>query len=139
MAEGNLRINMVTPRGPVADASTDAITAPGELGEFEILPGHVPFLTALHAGVLVLGERSQKQIFAVGRGYLRIDRDGEVEVLVEKAVAGDKVDITAAREQLQDTERELEGWKDKMQDGDWRNVKDRFDWAQAQIDAYERT
>ena len=31
--------------------------APGEMGEFELLPGHVPMLTALKPGVLTIGDK----------------------------------------------------------------------------------
>ncbi len=139
MAEnGNLQVNVVTPKGPVTSQETDALTAPGELGEFEILPGHVPFLTSLHPGVLILGESKVDAVFAVSRGYLRVDRSGEIEVLVESAVAGDKVDREAAESHRDEISRELEAWKDKPRDGEWQTLKDRHDWAQAQLDAHAR-
>lgn len=133
-----LRVNMVTPRGPVSAEETDAITAPGELGEFEVLPGHIPFLTSLHPGVLVLGETRKKRVFAVSRGYLRVSREGAVEVLVEQAVPADKVKTEEATEARDKARKELEALKDKPQDAEWRNVKNRHDWAQAQLDARAR-
>jgi F-type H+-transporting ATPase subunit epsilon len=139
MAETTLHVNMVTPRGPVATDETDAVTAPGELGEFEILPGHVPFLTALHPGVLTLGERRGRRVFAIDRGYLRVDRSGEIEILVAQAVEGGRVDVTAAEKIRNQAQTELDAWKDKPQDGDWRTIRDRYDWAQAQIDAKKRS
>ena len=54
-----LDVNLVTPRGVVAHDATDGLTAPGEEGEFEVLPGHVPFLTALRPGVLTIGDRTR--------------------------------------------------------------------------------
>ncbi|ACY18536.1 ATP synthase F1 subunit epsilon [Haliangium ochraceum] len=139
MAEATtLRVNMVTPVGPIATDETDAVTAPGEFGEFEVLPGHVPFLTALHPGVLTLGERQERRVFAVGRGYLRVDRAGGIEILVANAVEGGRVDVDAAETLRSELEAELETWKDKQQDGDFRNLKDRFDWAAAQLEAHKR-
>ena len=45
-----LGVNLVTPQGRRRCTPTPtACTAPGELGEFELLPGHVPMLTALQA------------------------------------------------------------------------------------------
>ena len=53
-----LEVNLLAPQGAIASGiQIDAITAPGELGEFEVLPGHIPFLSELHPGVLILGER----------------------------------------------------------------------------------
>lgn len=139
MAAEILHVNMVTPRGPIAADETDAVTAPGELGEFEILPGHVPFLTALHPGVLTFGERGGRRIFAVSRGYLRVDRAGAVEILVANAIEGSRVDVAAAEKLLEQAESELDGWKDRPHDGDWRTVRNRYDWAQAQLDAHGRS
>lgn len=138
IGEGNLEVSVVTPRGRLAQEHTDGVTAPGELGEFEVLPGHIPFLTTLHPGVLVLGEKGTRAIYAVGAGFLRVDHAGKVDVLVEQAVAGAKVDTTAAASERDAAARELESFKDKPQDAEWRNVKARHDWAQAQLDAHAR-
>ena len=137
MASGTLPtflgVNLVTPRGVVAHAETDAITAPGELGEFELLPGHVPMLTALRPGVLTIGEKTRAR-YAVSDGYLRIDFDGAVEILVEKAVPAADVDVEAAKKDLRAAEAELAKWDDKPTDGDWKNLMHRVQWAQACLD-----
>ena len=52
-----LGVNLVTPKGVVSQSETDSVQAPGELGEFELLPGHVPMLTALKPGVLTVGDK----------------------------------------------------------------------------------
>ena len=78
--EGGLHVALVTPTGPIASERTDAVIAPGELGEFQILPGHIPFLTELHPGVLTIGENRDKKIYAVGVGFLEVSPKGEVRV-----------------------------------------------------------
>jgi F-type H+-transporting ATPase subunit epsilon len=128
-----LGVNLVTPRGVVAHAETDAITAPGELGELELLPGHVPMLTALRPGVLTIGEKSRAR-YAVSDGYLRIDFDGTVEILVEKAVPAADVDVETARKELRAAESELAKWDDRPTDGEWQILMHRAQWAQACID-----
>ncbi len=128
-----LGVNLVTPRGVVAHADTDAVTAPGELGEFELLPGHVPMLAALKPGVLTIGERSRTR-YAVSSGYLRVDPSNAVEILVEQAVPAGEVDVEKAKKELREAEAELASWGDKPTDGDWQNVMQRVQWAQACID-----
>jgi F-type H+-transporting ATPase subunit epsilon len=129
-----LDVELVTPRGVITHEDTDALTAPGELGEFELLPGHVPFLTALRPGVLTLGERRPRR-YAVSGGYLRIDLEGAVEVLVDEAVAATDVDVDKARADLKAAETELAKWGDKAIDGEWKNLEHRRLWAQARLDA----
>ena len=132
-----LKVSVVTPRGPVAAEDTDAVTAPGELGELEVLPGHVPFLTELHPGVLVLGER-ERHVFAVSTGFLEVEPDGTVLVLVEQAVAAAEVDVEQAKAQVAELGPKLKDWKGAT-DAEWKNLKARHDWAQAQVDARART
>jgi F-type H+-transporting ATPase subunit epsilon len=129
-----LGVNLVTPRGVVAVTKADAITAPGEMGEFELLPGHVPLLTALKPGVLTLGGKNRTR-YAVSTGYLRVDPSGTVEILVEQADLSSTIKADDARAELKAAEAELAKWGDKPTDGDWKNIQHRIDWARAQLDA----
>jgi F-type H+-transporting ATPase subunit epsilon len=129
-----LGVNLVTPKGVVTQSETDSVQAPGELGEFELLPGHIAMLTSLRSGVLTIGTKTRTR-YAVGPGYLRIDPAGSVEILVEQAVAATAIDVDAARKDLQSAESELAKWGDKAQDGDYRSLVDKSGWARARIDA----
>ena len=91
-----LGVNLVTPRGVVAHTDADSVQAPGELGEFELLPGHVPLLTALKPGVLTIGTKARAK-YAVSSGYLRVDPSGAVEILIEQAVPAKDIDSEVAK------------------------------------------
>jgi F-type H+-transporting ATPase subunit epsilon len=129
-----LAVNVVTPRGVVAHTDSDSLQAPGELGEFELLPGHVPMLTALRPGVLTIGTKTRAR-YAVSTGYLRVDPAGAVEILVEQAKPVDEIDAEAARTELKAAEAELAKWGDKVHDGDYESLVARAGWARAQVDA----
>lgn len=137
MAEGLstiLGVNLVTPRGVIAHTEADSVQAPGELGEFELLPGHIPMLTALRPGVLTIGTKARAR-YAVASGYLRVDPNGAVEILVEQALASKDVDAEAAKKDLAAAEAEIAKWGDKPLDGDYVNVQQRAGWARARLDA----
>jgi ATP synthase F1 epsilon subunit len=129
-----LGVNLVTPRGVVAHAEADSVQAPGELGEFELLPGHVPMLTALRPGVLTIGTKAKAR-YAVSSGYLRVDPQGAVEILVEQALPAKEIDLDAAKKELTAAEAELARWGDRPLDGDYVTLQDRAGWARARIDA----
>lgn len=129
-----LGVNLVTPRGVVAHTDADSVQAPGELGEFELLPGHVPLLTALRPGVLTIGTKARAR-YAVSSGYLRVDPNGAVEILVEQALPAKQVDAAAAKQELAAAEADLAKWGDRPLDGDYVSLKQRAGWAQAQLDA----
>lgn len=129
-----LGVNLVTPRGVVAHTDADSVQAPGELGELELLPGHVPMLTALRPGVLTIGTRARAR-YAVSVGYLRVDPAGAVEILVEQALAAKDIDADLARKELAAAEAELAKWGDRPLDGDYVSAQQRAGWAKARLDA----
>ena len=128
-----LKVNLVTPRGVIAHTDADSVQAPGELGEFELLPGHVPMLTALKPGVLTIGIKNRAR-YAVSNGYLRVDPTGEVEILVEQSLPAKEIDTEVAKKDLATAEAELAKWGDKPLDGDYQNVRQRAGWAKARLD-----
>lgn len=130
-----LDVNLVTPKGVVAHEAATGLQAPGEAGMFELLPGHIPLLTALKPGVLTIGGGKLRGRYAVSSGYLRLDPAGAVEVLVEQATPSHEVDVEKAKADLKAAEADLAAWGDKPTDGDWKNLINRVQWAQARIDA----
>ena len=129
-----LGVNLVTPKGVIAHTDTDSVAAPGEEGEFELLPGHVPLLTALRPGVLTVGTKARAR-YAVSSGYLRVDPSGAVEILVEQALPAKDIDQAAAQIELKTGEADLAKWGDKPQDGDYNSLVQRVGWARARVDA----
>lgn len=51
MADG-IHLKVITPTELVVDEQVNEVVAPGQVGEFGILPGHIPFITTLHTGDL---------------------------------------------------------------------------------------
>lgn len=93
-------------------------------------------LTELHPGVLVLGETSREYL-AVAGGYLKVGEHGDIEVLVEKAVPGAKVDTAAAKASLDEVGERVDTWSGAL-DAEYRTLRGVRDWAQAQLDAHAR-
>ena len=129
-----LSVNVVTPKGVIAHTEADSVQAPGELGEFEMMPGHIPMLTALRPGVLTIGTKARAR-YAVGAGYLRVDPTGAVEILVEQALPAKEIDVAAAKKDLATAEADIAKWGDKPMDGDYVNLQQRAGWARARLDA----
>ena len=96
MAE-RLELDVVTPERRVLHAEVQEVTAPGVLGEFGALPGHVPFVTALQPGVVTYrgAPGGESRMLAVGRGFIEIASDS-VTLLVDTAEAAEEIDTTRA-------------------------------------------
>jgi len=141
-----MKFSLTTPRGALVDTEVDEITAPGEIGEMGILPGHVPLMSALKPGVLTYRTANHSGVVAVGQGFLQVAplpgaadaqaRD-RVLVLVDQAAAAGDVDRSAAERDLAAADRELAAWKGEL-DGAYAALMIRRQWAAARVDAAGR-
>jgi F-type H+-transporting ATPase subunit epsilon len=134
--DGRLALEIVSPSGAVAKTAADEVTAPGLLGEFGVLPGHVPFLSALKAGVLSWKTGGQLHVLAVDRGYLEVGAGNRVIVLTERALRPDDVnDDEAAAEIAAQNEAMKQGHLDTA---GLELAKNALGWAQAQLAAVDK-
>jgi F-type H+-transporting ATPase subunit epsilon len=142
-----VRLSVTTPRGALVDTDVEEVTAPGTLGEFGVLPGHVPLMSALKPGVLVYRAKDgagPAGVIAVGPGFLQVappvqadTAHDQVLVLVDQAIVAAGVDRAQAQKDLADAEKELAAWKAEL-DGAYHALVVRRQWAQARLDAAER-
>jgi F-type H+-transporting ATPase subunit epsilon len=78
------------------DEDVDEVTAPGELGEFGVLPNHIAFLTTLVPGELSYKQGSSKKTLAVSGGYAEV-LDNVMTVLAPAAEFADEIDSARAQ------------------------------------------
>jgi F-type H+-transporting ATPase subunit epsilon len=139
-----MKLSLTTPRGALVDTDIEEVTAPGTLGEFGVLPGHVPLMSALKPGVLVFRGKGHAGVVAVGPGFLQVAPPAQsdtindrVLVLVDQALPASDIDRAAAQKDLAAAEKELAAWTTEL-DGAYRAVEIRRQWAQARLDAADR-
>ena len=144
-----MKLSVTTPRGAIVDTDVDEVTAPGELGEFGVLPGHVPLMSALKPGVIWYKAKERTGLIVVGEGFLQVapvpqadDRThhgvDRVLVLVDQAMTAGDVDRASAEKELAAADKELAAWTGEI-DGAHEALVVRRGWAQARIDAVDRT
>ncbi len=128
-----LKLHVVTPEGQALEQEVDEVTLPGLLGEFGILPGHVPLLAATKAGVLRYRKGTERGRLAIGPGFAQVDGKDSVVVLVQKALVGEKIQRDGAEKLLQDAEARLQ----KEAEAERITAAADRDWAKAQLDALQ--
>lgn len=106
MAE-KLKFELVSPERLLLSVEIDEVVAPGVEGEFGILTGHAPFLTALNVGELVYKIDGKVEYAAVDRGFLEVNND-KVIVLAEDAELGREINLNDAIARKLAAEKELE-------------------------------
>ena len=109
MLNRSFHLEIRTPEQLVYEGDVTSISAPGVEGNFQILAGHIPFLTALEIGEIRIHESSETaQLMATSGGVFEVLRTG-VTVLVETAEWASEIDVARAEKALGRAQAQLTG------------------------------
>ena len=79
-----LQFSLVAPEREVFSGLVDQVDAPGAEGDFGVLAGHAPFMTALREGLVVVRDGGTVRRFEVHGGFADVTPDG-LTILAEQA------------------------------------------------------
>jgi F-type H+-transporting ATPase subunit epsilon len=136
MAEGSQQIHLeiATPRGKMLQVEVDSVQVPGAQGEFGILPGHLPLLSALKPGVLRYYKEGKMRQAAVDVGYAEAG-PGKVSVLTEGYETPERVDVAAVTLELAEAEKRQAEFTELLEGPAYDQVLRAQRWAQARLEA----
>ncbi len=98
MLSRNFHLEIRTPEKLIYEGDVTSVQAPGVEGNFQILAGHIPFLTALDVGEIRIRESSDaSQLMATTGGVFEVLRTG-VTALVETAEWASEIDVSRAEQ-----------------------------------------
>ena len=80
-----LHFSLVAPEREVFAGEVDRVDAPGVEGDFGVLAGHAPFMTALREGRITVVNGSTIRVFDVQGGFADVTPAG-LTILAEHAV-----------------------------------------------------
>ncbi len=106
MESDKIRLKIASPYREVLDIEVDEVIAPGEEGQFGVLPGHTPFLTTVSVGQLTYRQGSQLKHVAVSHGYAEVEYYKMI-VLLDAAELPDDIDLDRAEKARQRAEGRL--------------------------------
>jgi F-type H+-transporting ATPase subunit epsilon len=108
-----LKFTIVTPDAVVYSRDVQMVTLPAIEGQIGILPGHVPLLTQIVPGELIVRDGDGQEAFlAVGEGLVEVTGT-RVAIVTDMAVAADSIDEAKAEEARQRAAARL---RDKLED-----------------------
>ena len=115
----SLRLEVVTPDRVVLSQTVDYVGAPGIAGEFGVLPGHIPFLSALGVGSLYYKLNGKNHYIFVAGGFAEVSPE-KVTILAETAERAAEIDVERAKKARERAEERV------------RRQRDEVDFARAQ-------
>jgi len=105
---GTFKFELVTPERMLVSEDASQVVVPGAEGDFTVLPGHAPVISALRPGIIdaaLAGGGKQARVFVNG-GFAEVDAD-RLTVLVQRAFEVEAMDAATIASELQVAEADL--------------------------------
>jgi F-type H+-transporting ATPase subunit epsilon len=104
---GTFKFELVTPERMALSQDATQVVVPGLEGDFTVLPGHAPVISALRPGVvdITLPDASKTRIFVKG-GFAEVDPQ-QLTVLAERALDVEAMDAGTIAAELAAAEADL--------------------------------
>ena len=131
-----LKLEIVTPETKIYSEDVEMVTLPGSEGEAGIYPNHVPLMTQVQAGEIVVSRDGNEEIVAIGEGFAEVTGE-HVAILTDNAANSGDIDEAAAEQAKAKAEQRLQEGGDISED-EARALNQAVLYSQAQIKAKRR-
>lgn len=110
-----IKVNVVTPDGPVYESDVEMVSTKAKSGELGILPGHIPLVAPLEITALRLKNAGNTDFVAVNGGILEV-RPDQVTILAQTAERAEDIDVERALRAKERAEQRLREQKQEHLD-----------------------
>ena len=131
-----LKLEIVTPETTIYSEDVEMVTLPGSEGEAGIYPTHVPLMTRVQAGEIIVNRSGTEEVVAIGEGFAEITGD-HIAILTDNAANSADIDEAAAEEAKAKAEQRLEEGGD-ISEEEAKALTQATLYSQAQIKAKRR-
>ncbi|MBI5403451.1 MAG: ATP synthase F1 subunit epsilon [Ignavibacteriae bacterium] len=102
-----LELEIVSPVKSVYEGLVKYVTAPGVMGEFQVLYNHAAMVAALQVGIMKIeDERGNRTEFSTSGGILEV-KSNKISVLADTIESKEEIDIERAKKSLERGEKRL--------------------------------
>ena len=129
-----LKLEIVTPRGVVYSEDVSMVTLPAVGGQIGVYPHHIPLMTRIEPGEIIVHRNGSDEFLAVGEGLVEVTGD-HVAIATDMAVSAKDIDGAKAEEARQ---RALARLSDKVSDEEVATVNAALARSLAQLHVKKR-
>lgn len=79
-----LNIKVTTPEGVIFEDNVDSATIPTQMGEITVLTNHIPLVSGLQHGEIVLKKSGKNEYLSVSTGFIEVNKNN-ITVLADTA------------------------------------------------------
>lgn len=127
-----LNFKIVTPDGVIYHDDVEQVTVPTTSGEITILPKHIPLVSVLKAGGLVVQKEGRRLGLSVSGGIIEMRPDDKLIIMADTAERAEHIDISRAEEARKRAE-ELLKQKENVADVDFARIQANLERELARI------
>jgi F-type H+-transporting ATPase subunit epsilon len=99
--------DLVSPEKLLFSGEVDQVDVPGIEGDFGVLAGHAPIVSALRPGIMTVFVNGQAQRMVVLGGFAEVSADGKLTVLADLADSVEDFDRAALTERITAQEEKI--------------------------------
>jgi F-type H+-transporting ATPase subunit epsilon len=92
-----LKLEIITPEAIAFSEDVEMVTLPAIGGQIGIYPQHVPLITQMVPGELIVTSAGRESLLAVGEGLVAVSGD-RVEILTDLAIRAENLDAAKVEE-----------------------------------------
>ena len=126
-----MNLEIVIPEEKVYEDTIDSIVIPTSSGEIDILPGHIPLVTEVEPGEIIVSKSGERQSLAISKGFAQCV-GYKISILAEDAIHIDEIDESAVEDAQRRAEESLANME-KMSDEEIAIMETQIAYARAQI------
>ena len=101
--------DLVSPEKLLFSGEVDQVDVPGTEGDFGVLAGHAPLVSALRPGIMTVMVKGERQRMVVLGGFAEVSADGKLTVLADLADSVEDFDRDVLAQRVTAQEEKIKG------------------------------
>jgi len=126
-----IQFEIITPERSVLKDEIDQITVPTKEGEITILPNHIPLISVLTAGELIIKKGEEVTNLAVSSGVIEVRPGSELYIVADTAERAEQIDIARAEAARQRAEELMK--QQQIADVDYARIQAKLEKELARL------
>ncbi len=113
-----MHLAVITPNKTVLNEEIDELIVNTPSGQIGILPHHMPLVTAVNPGEMILKIKGREQNYAITGGFLEVGKEG-VTILADYAIHSEEIEVEKALAAKKRAEEILKKTKEGLSERDF--------------------
>lgn len=109
-----LHFELITPERIVVSKYVDSVSVQTEDGQMTVLPGHIPLVSLITVGEIVLRDAGKLEHIATSQGFVQVLGGNRVNAFVDTAEKAEEIKVDLAEEARARAQEAMKTQKDKL-------------------------